>query len=57
MKKFGEIKSELKNKKIIIPDADIIIASTALEKCAMLITGNIKHYGRIEKLDIDNWIR
>lgn len=57
MKKFGEIKTKLYNKNILLPDADILIASVALTKCSKLITGNIKHYNRFDNLVIDNWIK
>jgi tRNA(fMet)-specific endonuclease VapC len=54
---FGKIKAELKNKGIAIPDADILIAATALQNAEALITGNAKHFSRIEGLTIKNWIR
>ena len=57
MKKFGEIKTKLHTKNILLPDADILIASVALTKCSKLITGNIKHYNRFDNLVIDNWIK
>ena len=40
----------------MLPDADILIASTALTKCSMLITGNVKHFDRFENLKIENWL-
>lgn len=57
MKKFGEIKTNLYNKNILLPDADILIASVALTKCTKLITGNVKHYNRLENISIENWIK
>jgi len=57
MKKFGEIKTKLYNRNILLPDADILIASVALTKCTKLITGNVKHYNRFENLSIENWIK
>ena len=57
LKKFGELKSNLYEKNIMLPDADILIASTALTKCSKLITGNIKHFNRFENLIVENWIR
>ncbi len=57
MKRFGEIKANLRKKNEILTDADIIIGSTALEKCEKLITGNIEHFKRIENLRIENWIK
>ncbi len=57
LKRFGELKSGLKKKKILIPDADLFIGATALEKSEALVTGNSKHFERIAGLKIDNWIR
>ena len=57
LRKFGELKSNLYEKNIMLSDADILIASTALTKCSKLITGNIKHFNRFENLVIENWIR
>jgi tRNA(fMet)-specific endonuclease VapC len=55
MRRFGIIKSELKTSNILLPDADILIAATVLEKCDMLVTGNTKHFERIDGLVIENW--
>ncbi|MFA5996082.1 MAG: PIN domain-containing protein [Patescibacteria group bacterium] len=57
MQKFGEQKAKLWKSNILLPDADIMIAATALTKCDKLITGNIQHYQRFNELRIENWIR
>ena len=56
LKKFGELKTNLYNKRVFLPDADILIASTALTKCTKLVTGNIKHFNRLETLILENWL-
>ncbi len=56
LKKFGELKSVLHNKRNLLPDADILIASTVLTKCSKLITGNVKHFNRFENLTVENWL-
>lgn len=55
-KKFGELKGYLRETNEMLPDADIMIASTALMKCTKLITGNIKHFNRFPELALENWI-
>ncbi len=55
MKRFGTIKANLQKSGISLPDADILIASTCLEKCEKLITGNTKHFERIPDLFIEDW--
>jgi tRNA(fMet)-specific endonuclease VapC len=57
LKRFGEIKAGLKRDNILLPDADLFIAATTLEKSEALITGNLKHFERIAGLKLDNWIR
>ena len=40
----------------LIGDADILIASTALEHGFVLATNNEKHHGNIAGLILDNWL-
>ena len=55
MRRFGEIKTILEQKGTRLADADIIIASVAIEEGFALVTGNVRHYNRIEGLVIKNW--
>ena len=57
MQQFGTIKAGLAAKKTLLADADVLIAATALAKCSRLITGNLKHFNKIDDLSIENWIR
>ena len=57
MKRFGSIKAKLKRLHKLVPDADIFISSTAIEKCEFLVTGNQDHFSRIDALKLENWIR
>ena len=57
LRKFGELKSSLHKRNILLPDAYILIASAALTKCSKLVTRNIKHFKRFENLILENWIR
>ena len=54
LRKFGELKATLGN---ILADADIFIAASVLVRCNLLITGNVRHFRRIDELRIENWIR
>ena len=56
LKKFGELKTSLYKNQILLPDADILIASVAVTKCTKLITGNIKHFTRFDNLSLENWV-
>ena len=55
MKKFGELKSMIADR--TLPDADILITSTALVYGIKLITGNISHFERFGDLKIENWLK
>lgn len=57
LRRFGEMKAALKQKNHLVPDADILIAATAMEKAEALVTGNAKHFDRFDGLRIENWIR
>jgi len=52
----GKIYSKLKGNGELINDADILIASLAIANNKILVTGNIKHFGRIKELKIENWL-
>lgn len=55
VKRFGEIKADLKRRGQIIGDFDILIASTALVHRCTMVTNNQDHYGRIKGLSLENW--
>lgn len=57
LKRYGEIKAQLEGNGFPLADADLFIAATSLVKCEKLVTGNVKHYNRIDELRIENWIR
>ena len=53
---FGEIKAKLRRKGQIIEDFDIGIASIALRNRLILVTNDISHFRRIDKLEIESWL-
>jgi tRNA(fMet)-specific endonuclease VapC len=53
---FGEIKSLLKNQGKILNDSDLFIAATAISNDLILVTNNEKHFKRIDRLGIENWV-
>ena len=55
LKRFGALKARLKKNNRLLPDADIFVAAVALEKADALVTGNARHFERIEELKIENW--
>lgn len=54
---FGRRKALLERAGMRIADADLLIAAIALAHGASVVTGNRKHYERIEGLRTEDWIR
>lgn len=50
MRIFAQIRNQLRLKGQIIPDFDILIASTALQYDLTLLTRNTRHFARIPNL-------
>ncbi len=47
--------AELYHRGELLPDADLLIAATALEAQRMVVTNNLAHFQRIPTLTIENW--
>ena len=54
---YARIRCFLETKGTPIADADLMIASCAKIKKAFMVTNNIKHFGKIPDLEIDNWMK
>ena len=52
---YGQIKAELESKGEPLDDADLLIASIALQNDATLVTNNTAHFKKINGLKIENW--
>ena len=53
---FGAIKAKLERRGQRLADADLMIAAVALSHDATVITGNLKHFERIDGLEAESWI-
>jgi len=51
----AEIYSILRKSGNMLDDIDLLIAGIAIENDVTLITNNVKHFGRIPGLKIENW--
>lgn len=56
VKKFGELKAQLRKLGQPVADFDLLIASVALTRDYILVTNNTRHYSRIPQLKLENWI-
>ena len=54
---FGIIKAQLETGGNRLADADLWIAAITRRFRAILVTGNLRHYERIESLQTENWMR
>jgi tRNA(fMet)-specific endonuclease VapC len=52
----ADIYADLYRNGLLIGDADILIAATALTHDLLLVTNNVNHLGRINGLKIINWL-
>ena len=55
LRRFGELKAELRRTGQPIADFDLLIASVALAAGYILVTNNTRHYERITELQLENW--
>jgi tRNA(fMet)-specific endonuclease VapC len=53
---YATIKAKLKTSGNIIDDFDILIAATAISNKCIIVTNNVKHFERIENIQIENWV-
>ena len=53
----AEIYSELRKKGTPVDDIDLLIAGVAIANDLVLITHNQKHFGKIGRLKLEDWIR
>ncbi|MCC5617529.1 type II toxin-antitoxin system VapC family toxin [Nostoc sp. CHAB 5836] len=56
LRKYGELKAELRKIGQTIAEFDLLIASVAVAENYTLVTNNTRHYERINGLKLDNWI-
>ncbi|MGH8048467.1 MAG: type II toxin-antitoxin system VapC family toxin, partial [Chthoniobacterales bacterium] len=54
---FGILKADLELSGRRLPDADLWIGSLARSNRAAVVTGNTRHFGRMEGVAVENWMR
>ena len=53
---YGDIRSSLEKRGMIIGGNDIFIAAHALSLDMTLVTNNVREFSRIDGLKLDNWV-
>ena len=52
---YGKIRLKLEKSGTPLGDMDMLIASAALSAGAILVSHNVKHFGRIEGIKVEDW--
>ena len=53
---FSTLKVDMQKKGIVVADMDLMIASIAIANGEKLISNNLKHFSKIEILDVESWV-
>lgn len=54
---YGRQKDCLVRKGTMIEDFDLFIGCTAVANGMIMVTDNVKHFSRIEGIQLENWVR
>ena len=54
-KEYGEIRFELEHTGQRVDQFDLLIGATALHHKMTLVTSNLKHFERMQGIEIENW--
>ena len=55
-RRYGEVRAELERRGPPIGDADLRIASIALDRDLTVVTGNVRHFQKVPGLAVENWL-
>jgi predicted nucleic acid-binding protein len=55
-RRYGVTRADLEKAGRPLPEPDLRIASIALAHDAVLVTGNVRHFGRIPGLRVESWL-
>lgn len=53
---YARLRCSMEARGMPLAGADLMIASCARAKKAVLVTNNVKHFGKIPDLEIENWL-
>ena len=54
--RYGEVRADLQMQGITIDEADMRMASIALVRGLIVVTGNVRHFQPVPNLPLKNWI-
>ena len=53
---YAQLRADLERRGTPLADADLRIAAIALAHGFTVVTGNIRHFGRVPGLPVENWL-
>jgi tRNA(fMet)-specific endonuclease VapC len=53
---YGKLRADLEKQGTPLAEPDVRIAAIALSRGLVLVTGNARHFSRIEALTVENWL-
>jgi tRNA(fMet)-specific endonuclease VapC len=53
---YGPLRAELERAGRRLDEPDLRIASIALSRDLTVVTGNVRHFGRVPNLAVENWL-
>jgi tRNA(fMet)-specific endonuclease VapC len=53
---YGRLRAHLEGEGRRLDEPDLRIASIALSKGLTVVTGNVRHFGRVPDLKVENWL-
>lgn len=53
---FATLKVNMQKRGLVVADMDLMIASIAIANGEKLISNNLKHFSKIEMLDVESWV-
>ncbi len=55
-RRYGTVRAALERQGTPVAEADLRIAAIALARGLIVVTGNVRHFGRIPGLTVENWL-
>ena len=54
---YADEKARLKTEGNIVDDFDLLIGATSIVNKMVLVTNNVKHFGRMKNITIEDWTK
>ena len=54
---YGKQKDRLVKAGLMIEDFDLLIGCTAVANGMIMVTDNVRHFSRIEGIELENWVK